>query len=84
LGLEVEDAKLLVQERLAEYVSLSQSGNEINLNELSAEVTDLITELDENGLPIYDQRGVKIDSVQIGINPFGVVFVAFNGDSTHG
>lgn len=76
--MELPEIRILVRERLDEYIQLGMAGKDIDLNELSSEIEDILTELSGLGVTIYD-RGVPVESVQIGVNEFGVVLVRING-----
>lgn len=76
--MELQDIHILVRDRLDEYIALGKAGSEINLVDLSNSIDDLLAELYSLGVVVYD-RGVPVESVQVGVNDFGVVVVRFNG-----
>ena len=72
----------LVRSRLEEYIILSQSGNEIDLNELSGDITSIILDLSDAGVVVYDESySVPIERVQITVNQHGVIVIKFNQEA---
>ncbi len=74
--------RTLVRSRLEEYINLGKAGHEINLLDLSGDITDLIYDLAMNGYTIWDDSGtVPIERVLLGVNERGMIIIRINEDA---